>query len=108
MPDYWELFSPKHGNAGSTNTFNGVNPEKTLQLDLGFQQQHGALNTWASAYAGLVDDYILMSYHHHPSMGMDGHDMSHDITAGAKMSMQPLLVQKRVLGTNSLTVFRQI
>ncbi|PNH13069.1 TonB-dependent copper receptor [Acinetobacter baumannii] len=84
MPDYWELFSPKHGNAGSTNTFNGVNPEKTLQLDLGFQQQHGALNTWASAYAGLVDDYILMSYHHHPSMGMDGHDMSHDITAGAK------------------------
>lgn len=84
MPDYWELFSPKHGNAGSTNTFNGVNPEKTLQLDLGFQQQHGALNTWASAYAGLVDDYILMSYHHHPSMGMGGHDMSNDITAGAK------------------------
>jgi len=84
MPDYWELFSPQHGNAGSTNTFNGVNPEKTLQLDLGFQQQHGALNTWASAYAGLVDDYILMSYHHHPSMDMDGHDMSHGITAGAK------------------------
>ncbi|MHC6187900.1 TonB-dependent copper receptor [Acinetobacter sp. X9] len=84
MPDYWELFSPKHGNAGSTNTFNGVNPEKTLQLDLGFQQQHGPLNTWASAYAGLVDDYILMSYHHHSSTGMGGHDMSHDITAGAK------------------------
>ncbi|WP_151823088.1 TonB-dependent copper receptor [Acinetobacter oleivorans] len=84
MPDYWELFSPQHGNAGSTNTFNGVNPEKTLQLDLGFQQQHGALNTWASAYAGLVDDYILMSYHHHPSMDMDGHDMSHGITAGTK------------------------
>lgn len=84
MPDYWELFSPQHGNAGSTNTFNGVNPEKTLQLDLGFQQQHGALNTWASAYASLVNDYILMSYHHHPSMDMDGHDMSHGITAGAK------------------------
>ncbi|TDM62075.1 TonB-dependent copper receptor [Acinetobacter pittii] len=84
MPDYWELFSPIHGNAGSTNTFNGVNPEKTLQLDMGFQQQHGALSTWASAYAGLVDDYILMSYHHHPSMGMDGHGMSHGITAGAK------------------------
>lgn len=84
MPDYWELFSPIHGNAGSTNTFNGVNPEKTLQLDMGFQQQHGALSTWASAYTGLVDDYILMSYHHHPSMGMDGHGMSHGITAGAK------------------------
>jgi iron complex outermembrane receptor protein len=65
----WMLIFPtdkctQHGNAGSTNTFNGVNPEKTLQLDLGFQQQHGALNTWASAYAGVVDDYILMSYHH--------------------------------------------
>lgn len=31
-----------------------------------------------------MDDYILMSYHHHPSTGMGGHDMSHDITAGAK------------------------
>jgi hypothetical protein len=37
-------------------------------------------DTWASAYAGVVDDYILMSYHHHPSTGMGGHDMSHDIT----------------------------
>ncbi|WP_060466374.1 TonB-dependent copper receptor [Acinetobacter sp. LMB-5] len=85
VPDYWELFSTAHGNSGMLKpTFNDLDTEKTLQLDLGFQQQHGALNTWASVYAGLVDDYILMSYHHHPSTGMGGHDMSHDITAGAK------------------------
>ncbi|EPF6424069.1 TonB-dependent copper receptor [Acinetobacter baumannii] len=86
MPDYWELFSPEHGNAGSTNTFNGVNPEKTLQLDLGFQQQHGALNIWASAYAGLVDDYILMNYHDHSHLHPNEHGGhgSHGITPGAK------------------------
>ncbi|MGQ0693911.1 TonB-dependent copper receptor [Acinetobacter baumannii] len=86
MPDYWELFSPEHGNAGTTNTFNGVNPEKTLQLDLGFQQQHGALNIWASAYAGLVDDYILMNYHDHSHLHPNEHGGhgSHGITPGAK------------------------
>ncbi|WP_151826746.1 TonB-dependent copper receptor [Acinetobacter oleivorans] len=86
MPDYWELFSPEHGNAGTTNTFNGVNPEKTLQLDIGFQQQHGALNTWASAYAGLVDDYILMNYHDHSHLHTNEHGGhgSHGITPGAK------------------------
>lgn len=85
MPDYWELFSPVHGNSGSTNTFNGVQSEKTLQLDFGFEQQYGALRTWVSGYAGLIDDYILMSYHHHPSRTMDhGMDMDHAITPSAK------------------------
>lgn len=86
MPDYWELFSPEHGNAGSSNTFNGVRPEKTLQLDLGFTQQQGAFNSWVSAYAGLIDDYILMNYHDHSHLhagGHGGHD-SGGITAGAK------------------------
>lgn len=80
MPDYWELFSPKHGNAGSINTFNGVNPEKTLQLDLGFQQQHGAFSLWTSAYAGLVNDFILLSYHNHST----GHGHGSSFSAGAK------------------------
>lgn len=79
MPDYWELFSPAHGNIGSSNSFNGVNPEKTVQLDLGIQHNYGALSTWASAYVGQIQDYILMSYHQH-SMG----GMSHGMTAGAK------------------------
>lgn len=86
MPDYWELFSPEHGNTGSSNTFNGVRPEKTLQLDLGFTQQQGAFNSWVSAYAGLIDDYILMSYHDHSHLHEGGHG-GHGgggITAGAK------------------------
>ncbi|MCH7395868.1 TonB-dependent copper receptor [Acinetobacter dispersus] len=86
MPDYWELFSPEHGNAGSSNTFNGVRPEKTLQLDLGFTQQQGAFNSWVSAYAGLIDDYILMNYHDHSHLHAGGHG-GHGgggITAGAK------------------------
>ncbi|AYA03142.1 TonB-dependent copper receptor [Acinetobacter sp. WCHAc010034] len=80
MPDYWELFSTAHGNAGSSNSFNGINPEKTLQLDMGYQHEHGAFSSWASAYAGLINDYILMSYHNHPSAG--GHGSS--FSAGAK------------------------
>ena len=36
MPDYWELFSPKSGN-GHNNTFNHIDTEKTLQLDMGYQ-----------------------------------------------------------------------
>ena len=82
MPDYWELFSPKHGNAGSSNTFNGIDTEKTLQLDVGYQHEHGAFSSWASAYVGLINDYILMSYHDHPNTGM--HDHGSTFSAGAK------------------------
>jgi iron complex outermembrane recepter protein len=80
MPDYWELFSTAHGNPGTMNSFNGIDTEKTLQLDLGYQHEHGALNSWVSAYAGLINDYVLMSYHMHSMPGM----MSHGKTAGAK------------------------
>ncbi|CAB1219996.1 TonB-dependent copper receptor [Acinetobacter bouvetii] len=80
MPDYWELFSTAHGNPGTVNAFNGIDTEKTLQLDLGYQHEHGALNSWVSAYAGLINDYVLMSYHVHSMPGM----MSHGKTAGAK------------------------
>lgn len=61
MPDYWELFSPEKGN-GSINAFNSIDTEKTLQLDLGYQHEHGAFSSWASAYAGLVQDFILTKY----------------------------------------------
>ncbi len=82
MPDYWELFSTAHGNTGTVNSFNGIQPEKTLQLDMGYQHQHGAFNSWVSAYAGLINDYILMSYHDHPTSGGHGHGSS--FSAGAK------------------------
>ncbi|WP_024432988.1 TonB-dependent copper receptor [Acinetobacter baumannii] len=83
VPDYWELFSTAHGNSGMLKpTFNDLDTEKTLQLDMGYQQQHGALNTWASAYVGVINDYILMSYHNHPTSGE--HDHGSSFSAGAK------------------------
>lgn len=85
MPDYWELYSPKHGNAGSSNTFNGVDTEKTLQLDFGYQHEHGAYRSWLSGYAGLINDYILMRYHNHMAMsGMAGMDHGSSFSAGAQ------------------------
>ncbi|WP_180164464.1 TonB-dependent copper receptor [Acinetobacter sp. YH12049] len=86
MPDYWELFSPKSGN-GHNNTFNHIDTEKTLQLDMGYQHEHGALNSWVSAYAGLVRDYILTSYKSGSGMmkGMEAHSRNVDATiAGAE------------------------
>ncbi len=83
VPDYWELFSTAHGNSGmSKPTFNDLDTEKTLQLDMGYQHQHGAFNSWISAYVGLINDYILMSYHNHPTSGE--HDHGSSFSAGAK------------------------
>ncbi len=85
VPDYWELFSTAHGNTGmSKPTFNDLDTEKTLQLDMGYQQQIGAFNLWTSAYTGLVNDFILLSYHNHPTTGMGGHDHGSSFSAGAK------------------------
>lgn len=61
MPDYWELFSPLKGN-GDDNAFKQIDIEKTLQLDAGYQHQHGGLSSWASVYAGVINDYILTQY----------------------------------------------
>lgn len=62
FPDYWELFSPKLAPAGSANAFDGIKPEKTTQLDFGFQYQGERLEAWASGYVGQVRDYILFDY----------------------------------------------
>ncbi|WP_161897942.1 TonB-dependent copper receptor [Pseudomonas yangonensis] len=63
FPDYWELFSAGlNGPASSRNAFDGIEPEKTTQLDIGIQYQDDKLQAWASAYAGQVRDYILFDY----------------------------------------------
>jgi iron complex outermembrane receptor protein len=81
VPDYWELFSTAHGNTGmSKPTFNDLDTEKTLQLDMGYQQEHGAFSLWTSAYAGLVNDFILLSYHNHAT----DHGHGSSFSAGAK------------------------
>lgn len=88
MPDYWELFSPKTGN-GSTNTFKSINTEKTLQLDFGYQHEYGAFSSWASAYAGLINDYVLTMYKPTGMMGMlQAHTRNVDATiAGAEVGI---------------------
>ena len=85
MPDYWELFSPKSGN-GNTNTFKNIDTEKTLQLDVGYQHSHGKFNSWASAYAGLINDYVLTTYKPNGMMGLlEAHSRNVDATiAGAE------------------------
>lgn len=62
MPDYWELFSPDSGPAGSRNAFEGVQPERTTQIDVGGQYRGARLDAWISAYRGQVGDYILFEY----------------------------------------------
>ena len=85
MPDYWELFSPKSGN-GNTNTFKNIDTEKTLQLDVGYQHTHGQFSSWASAYAGLINDYVLTTYRPTGKMGLlEAHSRNVDATiAGAE------------------------
>lgn len=62
FPDYWELFSPKSGPAGSVNAFDSIKPEKTTQLDFGVNYKSADLEAWASGYIGVVRDYILFDY----------------------------------------------
>ena len=62
FPDYWELFSPTSGPAGSVNAFDAIKPEKTTQLDLGLQYKTEKVEAWASVYAGEIRDYILFDY----------------------------------------------
>lgn len=85
MPDYWELFKTNYHGV-SANTFKQLDTEKTLQLDLGYQHQHGAFNSWVSAYAGVVQDFILMSYpqeqHHSHSTSMHMSAAEHSESAG--------------------------
>ena len=85
MPDYWELFSPKTGN-DNVNTFANIDIEKTLQFDFGCQHEHGHFNSWASAYAGLINDYVLTTYKPTGMMGMlEAHTRNVDATiAGAE------------------------
>ena len=60
FPDYWELFG-QHVQ-GTLDSFRSLSPERTTQLDVGLQYRGARLKAWASAYAGIVDDFILMHY----------------------------------------------
>ena len=61
FPDYWELFSPNQ-SLGAVNAFDGIDPERTTQLDVGLQYKREGMEAWISGYAGVVDDFILFDY----------------------------------------------
>ncbi|ENX71701.1 TonB-dependent copper receptor [Acinetobacter sp. CIP 102143] len=73
-PDFWELYSTSTDRGvGSTDmmgmttyrmldNLDNLNNERTAQLDLGLQAEHGAWSAWASVYAGLIKDFILLEY----------------------------------------------
>lgn len=87
FPDYWELFVSNPGPVGTVQPFDSVRPEKTTQLDVGLQYAKGPLEAWVSAYAGLVEDYILFSYVPGVMPGMLRAEVSNvdAIIAGAEM-----------------------
>ena len=72
-PDFWELYSTSTDRGISSTTkgvttyrmldnLDNLKTERTAQLDLGFQAEHGAWSAWASVYAGLIKDFILLEY----------------------------------------------
>ncbi|WP_193074407.1 TonB-dependent copper receptor [Pseudomonas sp. FME51] len=75
FPDYWELFSPKQA-VSAVNAFDGIDPERTTQLDVGLQYKRDGMEAWVSGYAGMVDDFILFDY-----TGMGGISSAENIDA---------------------------
>ncbi|MDR0550009.1 MAG: TonB-dependent copper receptor [Deltaproteobacteria bacterium] len=74
FPDYWELTQVKNFPRGMTPTlfrvFPDLKPEKTGQLDIGFQYKTDNLDLWLSGYAGVIKDYIL--FKQETTVGMMG------------------------------------
>ena len=62
FPDYWELISGKAGDVFAT-----LEPEKTTQLDVGANWKGENWQFWTSAYAGMVQDFVLFDYTGTPS-----------------------------------------
>jgi len=60
FPDYWELFG-QHVES-TLASFRALQPERTTQLDIGMQYHDDRTKAWISAYAGVVNDFILMHY----------------------------------------------
>lgn len=58
FPDYWELFSDREG-VDSVSAF-ATRPERTTQLDAGLLHRAGGWNATLAAFAGRIDDYILI------------------------------------------------
>jgi iron complex outermembrane receptor protein len=59
FPDYWELIGNGRESVSSLSAFD-TRPEKTTQLDLGFVYASGPVTLSLSAFAGRIDDFVLI------------------------------------------------
>lgn len=62
FPDYWEIKPSNSSLSGALNAFDGVQPEKTTQIDVGLNYKTKAVSWWVSGYAGIIQDYIIFDY----------------------------------------------
>ena len=67
FPDYWELFSQE--SATSVSAFE-TRPEKTTQLDVGATFRAGTFSASVSAFAGRIQDFILIQNGYAKRAGM--------------------------------------
>lgn len=88
FPDYWEM-RPSVSTEDGGDAFTDVEPEKTLQLDVGLNYKLNDLSWWISGYAGIINDYIIFAYTETTMMGststsIDYADNVDAIIAGAE------------------------
>ena len=60
--DYWEIKPSNKSLSGAVNAFAGVQPEKTTQIDVGFNYHSQNVSWWVSGYVGMINDYIIFDY----------------------------------------------
>lgn len=86
FPDYWELFKPNTGPRRGSDAFATLKSEKTTQIDMGLHYVKGDFNGWLSAYAGRVDDFILVKYNPNNAYSSQAVNINAHIM-GAEMGM---------------------
>jgi len=67
--DFWEMMG-----SGGYKTFGILKNEKTTQLDVGFNYKSSNFDAWVAAYAGYIQDYILISFT--PKRAIDNIDVT--------------------------------
>lgn len=73
IPDYWEMIARETPN--SISAFN-IDPEKTTQLDVGYQFKRDRLSGAVSAYYSEVDDYLMIETGFVKPAGMMGNRLA--------------------------------
>lgn len=98
FPDYWELVG-RHADK-SLSAFKGLDPEVTTQLDVGAQYRDATVKAWASAYVGVVHDYILI--HHAQGMMSPGYAENIDARiAGAELGLSWTFAERWTLDSSA-------